>query len=134
LELADPAVSGLDADPDGDQITNAGEYAFGSDPRVANGGKGIKILPGGNPHRDGNLRLVYERPANAADINYILQASTNTGGWFDGTSGNITFDVIEESAVAQGDDRERITLLLQLTGENPRSLFFRLTADIGDLP
>jgi uncharacterized repeat protein (TIGR02543 family) len=134
LELADPAISGLDADPDGDQVTNAGEYAFGSDPRVSDGGSGIRILPGGNPQRDGNLRLVYVRPSNAADIDYILQASKTAGGWFDGTSGDVTFEVIEESALALGDDRERITLLMNFTGEIPKSLFFRLTADIGDLP
>lgn len=133
-ELADPDISGLDADPDGDQITNAGEYAFGSDPTVAGAGKGIKILPGGNPHRDGNLRLVYDRPVLAADIDYILQASKNTTTWFDGSSGEITFEVIEESAVPQGADMEKITLLLNFTSSVPKSFFFRLTANIEDLP
>lgn len=133
-ELADPQISGLDADPDGDQITNAAEYAFGSDPRVAGGGKGIRMLPGGNPHRDGNLRLVYDRPVNAADINYILQAGLTTGGWFDGSSGDVTFEVIEETVQAQGPKMEKVTLLLNFTGEIPKSLFFRLTANIEDLP
>lgn len=133
-ELADPEISGLDADPDGDQVTNAGEYAFGSDPTVAGAGKGIKVLPGGNPHRDGNLRLVYDRPVLAADIDYILQASKGTGAWSDGSSGEITFEVIEESAVPQGADMEKITLLLNFTAEVPRSFFFRLNANIEDLP
>lgn len=133
-ELADPDISGLDADPDRDQITNAGEYAFGSDPTVADAGKGIKILPGGNPHRDGNLRLVYDRPVLAADIEYILEASKTGGAWIDGSSGEVTFEVIEESAVPQGADMEKITLLLKFTGAVPRSLFFRLNANIEDLP
>ena len=133
-ELADPDISGLDADPDGDQITNAGEYAFGSNPTVAGAGKGIKVLPGGNPHRDGNLRLVYDRPVLAADIDYILQASKGTSAWSDGSSGEITFEVIEESAVPQGADMEKITLLLNFTAEVPKSFFFRLTANIEDLP
>jgi hypothetical protein len=134
-ELADPEISGLDADPDRDQITNAGEYAFGTHPRVPNSGRGIQILPGGSPHRDGNLRLVYTRPVNAADIDYILQASHVTGGgWFDGSAGDVTFEIVEESATPQGNEMEKITLRLSFTGEIPKSLFFRLTADIGDLP
>ncbi len=134
-ELADPQISGLDADPDGDQITNAGEYAFGSDPRVADSGKGIKILPGGNPKRDGNLRLTYIRPVNAADINYILQANLGGGSpWFDGTSGEVTLEVLEESATPNGNDHEKITLLVKFTGQIPKSLMFRLTANIADLP
>jgi uncharacterized repeat protein (TIGR02543 family) len=134
-ELADPDISGLDADPDSDQITNAGEYAFGSNPTMRDSGRGIQILPGGSPHQAGNLRLVYVRPVNAADIDYILQASQVTGGgWFDGSSGDVTFEIVEESASAQGNEMEEITLRLNFTGEIPNSLFFRLTADIGDLP
>lgn len=133
-ELADPAISGLDADPDGDQITNAGEYAFGTDPKALNAGSGIEILPGSNPHSDGTLRLAYTRPANAADITYILQARKDTGTWFDGSTGEITFETTEEITTPQPNDMERVTLLMKFTGLLPNSLFFRLTANIGDLP
>jgi len=133
-ELANPAISGLDADPDRDQITNSGEYAFGTDPTQANSGSGLRIVPGNNPLEDGGLRLVYSRPSLAADISYVLRARQALGAWFDGSSGDVLFDVIEEGTVPQGDDSEEVTLFLKFTGEIPGSLFFQLSANIEDLP
>lgn len=133
-ELANPAISGLNADPDRDQITNSGEYAFGSDPRMANEGSGLRIDPGSSPIAEGGLRLVYTRPALAADITYILEAKQGAGDWFDGTSGDVLFDVVEEAVVPLGADAEEVTLLLRFTSGVPSSLFFRLGANLEDLP
>jgi len=133
-ELADPAISGLNADPDKDQLTNAGEYAFGTDPTVPNANGGLKILPGGNPHQNGDLKLEYVRPVFAADINYILQAGAGAGTWFDGKTGNITYLVTESKVEPAGPDMEKVTLLVTFTNEIPNFLFFQLTADITDLP
>jgi hypothetical protein len=80
------------------------------------------------------VRLEYIRPTFAADINYILLASEGTGIWFDGTAGDITFEVTESQVVPNGQELEKVTLLLEFTDEVPNSLFFQLTADITDLP
>ncbi len=133
-QLADPGITGPDKDPDRDQITNAAEYAFGTNPVEFNGNRGFKILPGGNPHQEGvGLRLEYIRPKYAADINYILQASEGiNGGWTVGTIGNLIFTVTEEKIVPQGDDMEKITLRVAFPDRIPNSLFFQLTANLED--
>lgn len=132
-QLANPAVSGLDADPDGDQITNVGEYAFGTDPTAPNTGGGLKIVPGSDPNRDQGLALEYVRPVAAADVNYILRALSPGSTWFDGSSGDVTFIVTEDQVMPEGEDLEKVTLLVTFTGEIPRSLIFQLSADIEEI-
>ncbi len=129
-QLANPAISGLDADPDGDQVTNVAEYAFGTDPTVPNPKSGLKILPGGNPNRDQRLKLEYVRPTAAADVNYILRAQTFGSPWFDGSSGDIPFTVTEDKVTPNGEDLEKVTLLVTFTGSVPNSLFFQLSANL----
>lgn len=132
-ELADPAISGIDADPDGDKISNSAEYAFGTDPTQSDSTGGLRILPGGRPSQDAVLRLHYNRPIHAADINYVIRAMTPGNAWFDGTTGDVTFDVEEEGIVAKGEDLEEVTLLLRLTGEIPNTMFFQISANLEDL-
>jgi hypothetical protein len=132
-QLANPAISGLDADPDGDQLTNVGEYAFGTDPTVPNPKGGLKILPGGNPNRDLGLRLEYVRPTQAADVNYILRAQAPGSPWTDGSSGDITFTVTEDKVTPNGQDLEKVTLFVGFTGNIPKTLFFQLSANLEEI-
>ncbi len=132
-QLANPAISGLNADPDGDQVTNVAEYAFGTDPTVPNPKSGLKILPGGNPNQNQGLKLEYVRPVAAADVNYILRAQSPGSPWFDGSSGDVTFTVTEDKVTPNGPDLEKVTLLVTFTGQIPKSLFFQLSANIEEV-
>jgi hypothetical protein len=77
IELADPSVSGPNADPDEDGLPNVLEYAFGLNPRVAD------PLPLLAPLAEGNaLSFVYTRPREAGDLTYeVLAAADLNGPW-----------------------------------------------------
>ena len=83
-ELANPAVGGDGADPDGDGITNLMEYALNLDPRTA-GTQGMPIIGstvvGGSQY----LTLSYRQVIGAADILYVPQVSGDLVNWNSGT-------------------------------------------------
>jgi hypothetical protein len=79
LERDDLLVSGPDADPDGDHRNNAGEYALGTDPRVAD-----QPVLGFAWSLDGPVRrpaLRFRRPAGALDVTYELLAGGDLTSW-----------------------------------------------------
>lgn len=78
-ELADTAVSGEMADPDGDGMVNLMEYAFGLDPWVFTAGP--STLPS---VVDGYLQLAYSRPSGISDLVYVPQVSTDLVSWQSG--------------------------------------------------
>lgn len=130
-QLADPTVSGLESDPDRDSFTNVAEYAFATDPTVPNRTGGIRITgtetsPGG----ESVILLEYFRPENAADIQYAVLVSTTlaSGGDVGG------FSVIERSATRFKATTEKVVLAVTFAASPPPTLFFRLSANIEDLP
>jgi len=74
-ERDDPAVSGPEADPDGDGMENFAEYAFGMDPRRA-GGSAVAFA-----WADGRPAVRFLRPTHAIDVEYDLLASDDLDHW-----------------------------------------------------
>lgn len=75
----DPAISGPDADPNGNGLANLVEYAFGTDPLAA---AASGILQ--SELKDGHLKLSFTRDATATDVTITVQASdTLAGAWTD---------------------------------------------------
>ena len=79
-ELADPAVSGFAADPDGDGLDNLFEYALGSDPFVA--GSGGRFAAGLAPDNGTEYLTVtaLKNPA-ATDVRFSAEVSADLAGW-----------------------------------------------------
>ncbi len=68
-------VAGDAADPDHDGVVNMMEYAFGTDPMVANTNTFAVNLAGTE------FQLHFSRNTSASDLTYILQASVNLTIW-----------------------------------------------------
>jgi len=78
-DLANEAVSGETADPDGDGIPNLAEYAFGLEPNHADGSP-VKIAQASAA--SGGIAVVsYERLAVLSDIEFSWETSPNLREW-----------------------------------------------------
>jgi len=78
-DLANLAISGETADPDGDGIPNLAEYAFGLEPTHADA-EPLTIEPA--PSASGAIVLAsYERLAVLSDIQFTWERSVNLLGW-----------------------------------------------------
>jgi len=75
-ELANPAISGDDANPDGDALRNLLEYAMGTEPKLADT-RGPPTLALAN----GIFNLSYTHFKAAADVSLTLEVSSNLTDW-----------------------------------------------------
>ncbi len=100
-EQANPAVSGDDADPDGDGFTNLAEFALGLGPRRPDTAPAWNTAVqniGGTDY----LTLTFKRRAPALDLAYTVQSSGDLATWSTGP-------VQVGSAAANGDGTETVT-------------------------
>jgi hypothetical protein len=74
-ELANPAISGENADPDGDDLDNLIEYALGLPPESPSSAPAAMIDP------DGHLAISGTRNPDAEDITWHAQVSGNLTTW-----------------------------------------------------
>lgn len=99
-ELADPSISGPDADADGDGVANLLEYAFGGDPRSAS----RSVLPANGTIDVGGetyLTITYTRSSDASDLDYQVEASGDLSAWGNGA--------VEVSSNDNGDGTVSVT-------------------------
>jgi hypothetical protein len=78
-QIADPAVGGPGADPDGDGVVNALEYAFGLDPWQRDQPASSFGLSGSGP--SSVFTTTYERLSTASDLSYAWLGSANLATW-----------------------------------------------------
>ena len=80
-ELTDPLISGRNADPDGDGMTNQLEYALGADPRTPDSASQTPAWL----DNDGHLTLCYNRRFEHPGIVHLPQVADDLRGpWFSG--------------------------------------------------
>lgn len=111
----DPAIVGLDADPDGDGVANVLEYALGGNPGQQDT---ASILPSVRVGTDGNVEIAYARRAALPEqITVVTEVfDPNTRQWIPVTDRTIpseregfeTVTVTPESPQAEGLYRVRV--------------------------
>lgn len=122
-ELADPAVSGPGADPDGDQLKNLLELALGGDPRVASPALrpagSLQVLEVGG--QAGNyLTVTFTRRLGLPGVTAVAEFSSDLVDWSD--AGELV------SAVAHGDGTETVVFRASLPATGRRG-FARVRAE-----
>lgn len=112
-QLADPAISGAEADPDGDGFNNMTEYALGLHPLTAE--------PAAATHSidvTGHLTLTYLVRRAATALSVIAEGSGNLHTWSGGP------EMVEE--IARTPQGEFDVVTVRLVPLNPPSGFLRL--------
>ena len=102
-ELANPAISGPTANPDGDRLNNALEYALGFDPRTAD----VQAMPQISKDASGRLVYEYQRRRSAPDLGFNLRSSDDLIAWFTDNRYVQSTDI-----VALTEETERVRLFL----------------------
>jgi len=116
LELADPAVSGDDADPDRDGLKNMLEFGFGTNPKSADLAASVASLPAPVVKSvDGGryLTISFHRPVPAVGLTYVVfTADSPAGPW--------TADAVQSGvATANGDGTETVVFRDALPSDEP---------------
>lgn len=128
-ELGDLSVSGLDADPDNDGLSNAAEYALGSDPRETSSERSLKLKL---VSVDGERRafIEYYRPKNALDVAYVLLVSSDGNTWISNEDDPEVTLSIERSVEDVDETTELVTMEVYPDNDLPNSMFVRMSADL----
>jgi len=118
-ELADLEISGPEANPAGDGIPNLLKYALGLDPHVSS----RDALPV-SEIAEGELILVYTRPAGIEDVTYTVEVSDDLVNWVSGE------EHVEVTVVGNTEDQtETVTVrAIGYPGANEKG-FLRLKVD-----
>lgn len=104
-ELSDPAISGDDADPDGDLLSNFLEYAFLTDPKIANDPSTllnpIFVFDAGQTF----LAFTFPQRDPAAELTYTPQVANDLQAWREGPA-----NLVEISNIPQGNGSSQVTV------------------------
>ncbi len=115
-QRADALVSGPEADPDRDGLTNVLEYALALDP-LRESSSGI-VFSTETLEGKAYLRFAYSRPANPIDLSYEPQVSADLRVWTD--------DVVEIGRTSTAKLTEAVTVRDALSTDDAPRRFLRL--------
>ena len=121
---APPAVTAPDADPDGDGLPNAAEYAFDLSPgRADRSALPASVVVTGAPGEVYHA-VQYRRRVGTGDLQYKVQVSTNLNAW----AGNATLE-IQVTTLADGVETATARTLYTVSGLTNH--FLRVQTSLG---
>jgi hypothetical protein len=121
---AAPAQTAPDADPDGDEIPNAVEYAFDLSPMHADRSELPSGLVAVGPTQGDYHAVNYHRRTGTSDLHYNVQVSTNLTQW----AGDAT---VEIQVTPLGDAIESATARTLYTVSSYTNHFMRVRVTLG---
>jgi hypothetical protein len=113
-QQGDPAITGPDADPDGDGKSNLVEYACGLLPNIAES-ESVLAISGAN----GKIVLQFHRDTRRADVTFTLQESPDGLTWSTlavSSSGSAITAAAGVDIHEDGSPRSQVTVTTPLTG------------------
>ena len=115
-ELANPAISGAYANPDGDDQQNWAEYAYGLDPKIPDATRLTAEIV------DGRLTVSYRRNSLASQATITPEISSDLSSWQSGPA-----NLAEIASEPLGGGVERVTVQdVANSGAGPRFVRLRL--------
>jgi hypothetical protein len=132
-ELADPAVGGDGADPDGDGLDNLAEYALGLDPRAPDAttvaGTGTVLVDDLHAGEESYFTVTFVRRRNAPGLRFVVEACADlaAGDWVGEPT---AVEVISRRHVDA--EREAVTVLVRRPSMRAGAGFARLRLVTGD--
>ncbi len=118
-QLADPAVSGMMADPDGDGVVNLLEYAFNMNPlspdrnapvQQGSGPPAFGKILGVDPGQPAYPTITFVRWKAPVDLTYSVQSSLDLVHWTDQIASPSSFVVLSQTDVGDGSQLELVTV------------------------
>lgn len=144
-QLANPAVSGITADPDGDGVTVLLEYAFNLEPLLADAdantllGAGLPVggvvtvfVPETQQNQD-FFTVTYVRRKQPSDIAYWLEVSNDLVTWIGEGQAPGMFEVVSQTDVGNGLVFETVVLRSMTPMTEPNagdSQYFRVRVQL----
>ena len=104
-ELGNPAISGDNADPDGDGVVNLLEYALGLDPKTA-GRVGLPMVSRTTVGSSSYLTLTYTKVKADTDLTYLVEVSGDLQTWNSGSAYTVDTGTIDQGTMQQVTTRD----------------------------
>ena len=117
------AQTSPEADPDGDGIPNAVEYALDLTPTWADRSQMPEGFVAAGPTQAGYHGLTYRRRAGASDLSYEVQVSTDLEQWTGNSASPQTMEIL---VTTLGDGMESVTVRTLYTVSGLPAHFLRL--------
>jgi hypothetical protein len=136
LEVADAGVSGLEADPDGDSLTNLEEFAFNLRPKRIDSRDAVSIVIEDGLSREDyiipgdHIILTYTRRISPVELNYVVEVAKDLTDWSSGPLKTEEWSVVDDGNGITETVRVRVLRPVAVDNPNFNPNFVRVRVSV----